>query len=619
MIVPMKKATVITRKGERQEALRQLRRLGVLHLSDVPAQVPSAQEWREKRDLLEKALAAIGSIPGKKEWPEVGLEAPSPGSVSEGGEPDFRAAMEAARAILDRRDAVLALDEELAGLEKEALRLRDWQGVSLPDLRAIRDQGYEVRFFEVPPGQLDRLPSGQGVFVVRRRKTLLWIAVVLAAGAACDCDLKPLAPPPRGAAALEELQAVKRSDRSRLLRELDEMGAEAVGLELALREAGREIEMAEASAAMGHTEALSYLAGFLPAGQSGELKDFCRRNGWALLLREPAADDDVPTIVRNRRWIDIIRPVFQLLGTVPGYREFDISFFFLAFFAFFFAVIIGDAGYGLVLLLGTLFFMNRQRRRGQPASKTLWLMMLMSACTVAWGALTGTWFGSARLAALPWLSWMTVPAIASFNPRSSETIKIICFVAGTIQISIAHAWNFIRQAGEKPFIRSLAQLGWLSLVLGLYHLVLNLVLSGERFPVPAYAAWMMAAGLVVIIVFSQQRGRFFPGVAMGLANLMTTFLNGISAFSDIISYIRLFAVGLATVEIAKSFNGMAAGMADGVLGVILASFVLILGHSLNLAMGALSVIVHGVRLNMLEFSGHMGMEWTGRPYKPFKE
>jgi V/A-type H+-transporting ATPase subunit I len=619
MIVPMKKATVITRKGERQEALRQLRKLGVLHLSDVPAQVPSAQEWREKRDLLEKALAAIGSKPGEKERPAGDRESPLPGIAAKRGEPAFTSAMEAARAILDRQDAIRALDEELAGLEKEALRLLDWQGVSLPDLRAIRDQGYEVRFFEVPPGQLDRLPSGQGVFVVRRSKTLLWVALVLAAGAAAVCDLKPLELPPRGAAALEELQAEKRTARERLLRELDEMGAETAGLERALREAAREIEMAEAAAAMGHTEALSYLAGFLPAGQAGELKEFCRRNGWALLLREPAADDDVPTIVRNRRWIDIIRPVFQLLGTVPGYREFDISFFFLVFFAFFFAVIIGDAGYGMVLLLGTLFFMHRQRRRGQPAARTLWLMMLMSACTVAWGALTGTWFGSARLAALPWLSWMTVPAIASFDPRSSETIKIICFVAGTIQISIAHLWNFIRQAGKKPFIRSLAQLGWLSLVLGLYHLVLNLVLSSERFPVPAYAAWMMAAGLAMIIVFSQQQGRFFHGIAMGLANLMTTFLNGIGAFSDIISYIRLFAVGLATVEIAKSFNAMAANMANGTLGIVLAAIVLLLGHAMNLAMGALSVIVHGVRLNMLEFSGHMGMEWTGRPYKPFKE
>ena len=246
-------------------------------------------------------------------------------------------------------------------------------------------------------------------------------------------------------------------------------------------------------------------------------------------------------------------------------------------------------------------------------------MLLLSLSTVVWGALTGTWFGSATLASLPWLSWMTVPAISSFAPRSSETIKMICFIAGTVQISIAHLWNFIRQARQKPFIRSLAQLGWLSLVLGLYYLVLSLVLSSERFPLPAFAAWLIGAGLTMIIVFSRQEGRFFSGIAKGLSNLMTTFLNGISAFSDIISYIRLFAVGLATVEIAKSFNGMAAGMAHGVLGIVLASMVLLFGHSLNLAMGALSVIVHGVRLNMLEFSGHLGMEWTGKPYKPFKE
>ena len=88
---------------------------------------------------------------------------------------------------------------------------------------------------------------------------------------------------------------------------------------------------------------------------------------------------------------------------------------------------------------------------------------------------------------------------------------------------------------------------------------------------------------------------------------------------DIISYIRLFAVGLATVEIAKSFNGMAADMGSSVVGIVGAIIILALGHSLNLAMGALSVVVHGVRLNMLEFSGHLGMEWTGVEYNPLRK
>jgi len=605
MIVAMRKATVITRRQDRREALDELRRLGVLHLSAIPAQVASAQEWREKKAILEKALALVAPA-SSSDW-------------TRGSGTSLEAALDNARSLLDKHESVRLLEEELANLEKETARLAEWQGVSVAELSSIRDTGYEIRFFEVPPRQLANIPPEHNPFVVKRSRTLLWVAMIVKAGTVADNEFKHLHPPQRGARELEDLQARNRAERQRLRLELTRLGVAAGDLERAVHVASREIELAEAAAAMGQTAYLSYLTGFLPEDQVQRLKQSCRDNHWALLIRDPAADDEVPTMVRNRRWIDIISPVFQLLGTVPGYREIDISFFFLVFFAFFFAVIIGDAGYGLVLLSGTLVFIARTRRKGRELPNALLLMLLLSLGTVAWGALTGTWFGSPTLASLPWLSWMTIPAISSFNPRSSETIKLVCFITGTIHIAIAHLWNFARQARQKPFIRSLAQLGWLSLVLGLYYLVLSLVLSTERFPMPGFAAWLIGAGLVMIIVFSRQEGRFLHGVAMGLSSLLTTFLSGISAFSDIISYIRLFAVGLASVEIAKSFNGMASGLADGVLGIILASVVLILGHSLNLAMGALSVVVHGVRLNMLEFSGHLGMEWSGRPYKPFKE
>ncbi len=613
MIVAMKKATVITRRQEKQDALNKLRHLGVLHLSAIPAQVASAQEWQEKKNLLEKAMILISPVP------EAGGKSAAVPSARTFKTHELETAMETARSIVDKHAALHLLNEESANLENEMIRLHDWQGISLADLRAIQEQGYEIRFCEIPPKMLAQLHGDLKVFVFKRSKTLLWVALVAKEGTAFDHEFKPLHVPRRGLAELEKLQAENRSDRQRLRLELDRLEAASGDLERAVHATAMEIELAEAAAAMGHTEALSYLAGFLPADQVPGLKQSCRDNNWALLVQEPAADDDVPTVIRNKRWVDIISPVFQLLGTVPGYREIDISFFFLIFFAFFFAVIIGDAGYGLVLLSGTLFFTWRQRRKKQKIPNALLLMMLMSLSTVLWGALTGTWFGSATLASLPWLSWMTIPAISSFDPRSSETIKFICFITGTIHIAIAHLWNFFRQARQKPFIRSLAQLGWLSLVLGLYYLVLSLVLGKERFPLPLVATWLIGTGLAMIIVFSSQEGRFFHGIAMGAANLLSTFLSGIGAFSDIISYIRLFAVGLATIEIAKSFNAMAANMANGVVGIILASIVLLLGHTLNLAMGALSVVVHGVRLNMLEFSGHLGMEWTGRPYKPFKE
>ncbi len=605
MIVRMKKATVITRREEKQDALRRLRKLGLLHLIDLPAQVPSAQEWREKKILLEKALAAVGPVlhPGPEYL----------------GESDLPNALTCAQSILDTHDTLRALTEEQEALKREALRLREWDDISAADLQPIQDQGFQIRFYELTSRQIDLLPSGLSRFVIKRDKTLLRVALIMRADTAFECELKALTPPQRSRSELVKQQDQNQSALKQLHLELDTLGSQAAMLQRAADTAGHEIELAEAAAAMGHTEVLSYLSGFLPADQTQNLKKACIDNNWGLLLLEPTSEDEVPTIVRNKRWIDIISPVFQLLGTVPGYREFDISLFFLFFFAFFFAVIIGDAGYGLVLLSATLAFILRLRLKGQEIPNALLLMLLMSASTVVWGAVTGTWFGSKALASLPWLSWMTIPAISTFAPHSGETIKYICFITGTIHISIAHLWNFIRQTREKPFIRSFAQLGWLFLVLGLYYLVLSLVLSSERYPLPSFANWLIGSGLTLIIVFSRQEGRFFHGIAMGVANLLTTFLSSISAFSDIISYIRLFAVGLATVEIAKSFNDMASGMANGAIGIILASLVLLLGHSLNLAMGALSVVVHGVRLNMLEFSGHLGMEWTGRPYKPFKE
>ena len=613
MIVAMKKATVIARRQEKPEALKKLRRLGVLHLSAIPAQVAPAQEWREKKSVLEKALAlapAAARTASRRDGAVVAIPTP---------EAALETALAGARSMLDKHESIRRLDEELAGLEKEAAWLAEWQGISITELGAIRDGGYEVRFFEVPPRQRKLIPPEHNPFVVKRGKTLLWVALVVKTGTVLDHEFKPLHPPSHSANELAGLRAQNRSERQRLRLELNRLGDARGDLEHAVHAAASEIELAEATAAMGQSEDLCYLAGFLPEDRVQDLGQCCRENGWALLLQDPAAGDDVPTIVRNRRWIDIIQPVFQLLGTVPGYREFDISFVFLLFFTFFFAAIIGDAGYGLVFFSAAFFVRTRMRRRQQEPPAILSLLMILSAGTIIWGALTGAWFGSERLSGLPWLSWMIVPALSAFNPRSAETFKIIFFTVGATHIAIAHLWSFLRQAQEKPFIRSLAQLGWLTMVLGLYFLVLNLVISNERFPVPRHAKWMIACGLAAVIVFSRQEGRFLRGIAMGAANLLTTFLSSISAFADIISYIRLFAVGLAGIEISKSFNGIAAGLGPGPIGLLAGGLILLFGHSLNLAMGTLSVVVHGVRLNMLEFSGHLGMEWSGKPYKPFKE
>ena len=161
-----------------------------------------------------------------------------------------------------------------------------------------------------------------------------------------------------------------------------------------------------------------------------------------------------------------------------------------------------------------------------------------------------------------------------------------------------------------------SDLGWLLAVCALYFMVLYLVI-GVAVNIPVVAA-VIGAGFLLVVLFGGMSPdkSFSQGLKAGLADTFTTFLNTISAFGNVMSYIRLFAVGMASLAIAQSFNDMASGFGGPLVVVGIA--IMIVGHALNIVMGFLSVVVHGVRLNLLEFSGQLGMEWSGIAYDPFR-
>jgi V/A-type H+-transporting ATPase subunit I len=162
------------------------------------------------------------------------------------------------------------------------------------------------------------------------------------------------------------------------------------------------------------------------------------------------------------------------------------------------------------------------------------------------------------------------------------------------------------------------------MMIGLYFLVLFMLL---KVTLVSFAVYMIGGGLAFYFIFAEQKGgNFFKNILKSFTNFLPTFLNAVGSFADIISYIRLFAVGLAGSSIAQSFNEMAIPV-DGfgavgvsfVLRLFAAVLILVFGHALNIVMNALSVIVHGVRLNLLEYgANHLGMEWSGYAYKPFE-
>ena len=185
----------------------------------------------------------------------------------------------------------------------------------------------------------------------------------------------------------------------------------------------------------------------------------------------------------------------------------------------------------------------------------------------------------------------------------------ICFSIGTLHISIAHVWNLIRKINSWE---CLSDLGWLCCTWMLFSVVLNMVLYIE---LPTWIVTtqlpLLGTGIALIILSLVMSKSYF--------GLVTLALDVINNFVDIISYVRLYAVGAASLAIAQAFNGMAFPEGEAIKFTIGGALILFAGHTLNIILAAMGVMVHGIRLNTLEFSSHAGVEWGGLHFNPFRK
>jgi V/A-type H+-transporting ATPase subunit I len=291
-----------------------------------------------------------------------------------------------------------------------------------------------------------------------------------------------------------------------------------------------------------------------------------------------------------------------MIKTIPGYKEVDVSMWFLLFFSIFFGMLIGDAGYGAIFFIINLFCHIKFRNKVKDKS-IFFLTYILSAATIAWGVLSGTFFGQAYL---PERVGPLLPYL-----RDNMNVQALCFFIGAAHLSIAHIWKFLRKF---PSLKAFSEVGWIAILWGANFLARSLIL-GEVFA--SFGKWLFIGGAGLIILFTNPSKNILKSCGSGIGNFL---LNIINSFTDVVSYIRLFAVGAATVAVADAFNQMALEVGQGsvVMGLVTA-LILFFGHTLNILLGAMAVLVHGVRLNVLEFSSHLDMEFSGVEYAPFKE
>jgi V/A-type H+-transporting ATPase subunit I len=631
MIVPMKKVSIVVMDKTRVESLARLRDVGVVHLERKNVSSGELAALLDRKAKIENALGLLRpyEVPRDK-------AAQTPAEPPRRRASDRRAGNEpySADSVNPPPDLVkeaLDLGEERKGLQEGALalarersRIEKWGEFNPADLAFLAERGLRISLYELSPAAFAALPPETRMIVLGRDKALVYLAVF-------GDELKgetPFALPALSLGEIDKKNENIKRDLGSIETRLAELALKKNIIEEERRSLLGQIEFETARAGMElleeapAAETVSWITGFVPRESLGSLKRAAVENGWALLSRDPGPDDQPPTLLKNNRFARLIKPLTDFLEVTPGYNEVDISGWFLLFFCVFFGMIFGDAGYGALILLGSLAGIIKTVKKGVPP--ILKLTLLLGLSNFIWGVLTCSWFAIEDLTRLPrFLRDLSLPLIsnvtAAASPRDKDIVQqnlmIICFSLALLHLSIGHILAIIHDKS----LKILAHIGNIAMLGGMYFIILSLIASNEARHIPMYppAIYVFAGGFVLNFVFAGYEGSIGRSILESLKNIISVILGIANVFSDIMSYIRLWAVGLAGAAIASTVNAMAGPMLGRLILFVFGVALLVYGHGLNLVLPVLSVLVHGVRLNTLEFSGHVGLTWSGYPYRPF--
>ncbi len=590
MIVKMKKMALLVSGKQVNSALGQLRKLGLVHIKHLchPA-ADAIDSCEHKLQLLNQAISLLGESK----------------TVSQDLDKKQISFYVKEIVILDRKKQELST--KLTELTVKRLWFKQWGKISSHSLAELKASGVFIKLYLGDRRCLKKLPKDNLIYVLKKERNRVYLAAFFE-NEQESLNLTEVEVPHENPYFLKKkIAAVQRE-----LEEVNQELAAAAGYKKYFIQTKDEIikrlEFNQVRFGMAHQEDIYCLQGFCPQESISEINQAARKEGWATMVEDPIDSDEVPTLIRNPGWVEIIRPIFKFMGTLPGYNEYDISFWFLLFFSIFFAMLIGDAGYGLLFLAVTFFL---QQKFKKAKKDIFFLSYLLSGATVVWGVVTGTWFGFERIAQLPVLNSLVIDRVDSFIGSNQIFMIYLCFFIGAIHLTIAHGVRAFRFINSRL---ALAQLGWISIIWSVFFVAGKLVLNRTT---PDFTLGLFILGSSLVILFAYPKKNILKGALLSLADLP---LKVIGSFSDVVSYLRLFAVGYATVAVATAFNNMALSSgSNSILAGFMSAFILFLGHSLNILLALMAVVVHGIRLNMLEFSGHLDMQWSGIEYKPFSE
>ena len=612
MITKMKKLALLVYHKEYAAFLEKLREVGVVHIKERESGSIENPEMEHKM-----AVAARYARIVKR------LESCAPETLEPAGNPAD------ATAIMDKVETLVADIEQNKTLQqvldKDIATLEPWGNFDYSNVEKLHQAGYELKFFVTSAkSYMSEWESDYNAIPVAERQSRKYFVTITPQGTAIDIDAEPAKLPTASLAALESELATVNACVVELEKELAQVAQS--GLNTVIAAQGLQKRDIEFTKVMLGGERVSgdklvMLEGWVPVDSVDPLKEMLDNSGAFYELRDARRGDNVPVKLKNNAFTRMYEVLTKMYG-MPSGTDFDPTPIVAPFFSLFFAFCMGDAGYGLLLIL---FGFILKMKMGKKMAGMMNLVITLGIFTTVMGALLGTFFGMSLLefTGIPQnIRDFIIAGDVELMGSTYDKQMILALGIGIVHISIAMTVKAINSTVFYGFKESLSAWGWWLVVVGSVIVGTLTFLS----VIPAdVSKWVLIAvgglGALGIYVLNNLRRNILVNIGAGLWD---TYNMASGLLGDILSYIRLFALGLAGGMLGSTFNELAMMVVEGregvgaVLGWVGFALIIVIGHILNIAMSCLSAFVHPLRLTFVEYFKNAGYEGTGEEYKPFK-
>ncbi|MEM9326369.1 MAG: V-type ATPase 116kDa subunit family protein [Bacteroidota bacterium] len=601
----MKKISILTFHKDRERVMDQLQDLGVLHLEiDYNYRDDRVERIEKDQSRLQKVIEVIRDCQDAA----VGKQRVEEDLTVE--------------AVTDHvSDLRIQLEEGTQQLElvaKEKLLLRPWGHFDRERLAKVRERGVEVHFFVADQRAFRRFDFGEVQVHIISQEGKRTHFVVVSDGPLPDLPFDEIVLPARSLAEVEAREEALWGEHDRLKLEIGAYQPYLGPLDAAMEEVAFTMTFHQANGSFNdHANgAICSMTGWFPASIEGRLEHYLKKAQITFGISAPQPGDQVPVLLRNARYprlFETITNIFQL----PSYYELDLTPFIAVFYPIFFAYCLGDAGYGFILLAGAIIGAFTFLKGARDLAV---LGIVLGAFTMVMGIVkSGSLFGVPLIGSDdPMLQYLAQFVIIQDDRSFVFNAFNVALMIGVVQIFVGVILAISNKLIYEGVSAALPVFGKLMIITA----AICLFLAGNQGvtalqPYVTHLQVLAIVGIAMVLAFHDMTIPLGQRIPSGLLPLFFIFTG---LLGDTLSYVRLFALGVASAVLGLVVNQIGMQMmGDGVLSILVGSVFLIFGHTLNLALATLGAFVHPLRLTFVEFYGNAQFQGGGVSYRPFRK